>query len=111
MMKRIELVVLALVVLIGLCYAIVSSIKPHLKKQNDCQAVVDSLSSVNDSLALRIIDLNNEVDLYQLKVDSLRKVKNKVITEYISLYEEIDSANATDLADEFKVVFAKHLGE
>lgn len=111
MMKRIEFVVLALVLIIGLCYAIVKAVKPHFKKQNDCEAVVDSLKSVNDSLTLRIFDLNEEIGLYELKVDSLRKVKNKVITEYISLYEEIDSANATDLADEFKVVFAKHLGE
>lgn len=111
MMKRIELVVLALVLIIGICYAIVSAVKPHLKKQNDCQAVVDSLTSVNDSLTFRIFELNEEIGLYEVKVDSLRKVKNRVITEYISLYEEIDSANATDLVNQFKVLFTKHLGE
>jgi len=110
-MRKSELLVVFLVIIIVVTYCIISVVTPHIKVKKDCDAVVDSLTTINDSLNARVMQLSDEAFIYQKQIDSLRKVKNRVITEYISIYEEIDSAYASDLSDNFRSVFSKHLGE
>ena len=110
-MRKSELLVVFLVIIIVVTYCIISVVTPHIKVKKDCDAVVDSLTTINDSLNARVLQLNSEALTYQIQIDSLRKVKNRVITEYISIYEEIDSANVSDLSDDFRSVFSKHLGQ
>lgn len=110
-MKQSELFLLSLVLIVIITFGVIKYINPHIKEKTRCDLLVDSLSSVNDSIDLRIAELNGRLNEYQLRLDSLKRVKNRVITEYISIYEEIDSADVDDLSNEFKVVFTKHLGE
>lgn len=76
---------------------------------NNCEAIHDSISRQNQKLKSKIDSLGLQINLYEGQIDSLRKKRERVIIEFISLYEQIDSADSRYLISDFKGIFPESI--
>lgn len=106
MMARDMLLVALVCLLIG-TFAVSWAYHKVQKDIDECKVLSDSLEGVNRLHELEIDSLNLEIGIVQKRLDSLKKQRNKIIVEYVSKYEEIDSASADALLDEFKSILPK----
>lgn len=75
-------------------------------QQKNFNEIVERIERQNDSL-LKSIELDKEqIIKYNAKVDSLEKVKNKVIVKYKEKENEIDKGSSAYLVSEFESIFA-----
>ena len=67
---------------------------------------IKRLRAENDSLSKEIIAIEDINTKSQETIDSLEKVKSKIIIKYVEKISEIDAADCNTLIDEFSVIFS-----
>lgn len=102
-----DMLLVALVCLLIGMFAVIWASRGLDNELDKCELLVDSIQKSNAQMQIEIDSLTMEIGIVQKRLDSLRKERNKIIVEYISIYEEIDSADADALLMQFKSILPK----
>jgi len=82
--------------------------KPSTLDDTIYKEQISELNKKNDSLKLSIQNKIDEIKTMELKIDSLENLKPKIQIRYVEKIKEIESANAIDVYNDFKRIFANN---
>ena len=92
-------------------YAIFSSFwneKPSTLDDAIYKQQISDLNKKNDSLKLSMEKKIDEIKTMQFKIDSLENLKPQIQIRYVEKIKEIENANAIDVYNDFKRIFANN---
>lgn len=75
-------------------------------KPTNTDAEVNQLKRTNDSLLNEVKKNDEKIKQFQVKIDSISLVKNKIQIKYIQKQNEINNYSANALVSEFDSIFA-----
>lgn len=106
MLKNIFTVVLGVVFITCLVITLSYLINKLDGKETNTDAEVSQLKRVNDSLLNEVKKNDEKIKQFQVKIDSISLVKNKIQIKYIQKQNEINNYSANALVSEFDSIFA-----